>query len=352
MRLIIMLLCLAFCHTAISLQRYTLQHDDLEREYFVHQPSQQSEQARPLVIAIHGYSSMATGFEEYHGMASVADRHGFIIAYPQGSHFVDRRDPKASWVVTSWNDLAANTPVTSAGPHCTNEAMPAPRPPECEEFSRCSWTSCNDDLGFLERMLDQLQQDFLVDPRRIYLLGVSNGGMMALTLGCRLPERFAAMASIIAQLAPGHDCGPTTDLPMIHLAGAKDTIVKIDGKPGVDGFIYTSRDQTLKTWALSHSMSCQVGPQRWSSSLSDDLGLDCVSYSDCRVDGQEVVGCVDPQGDHDWPGQRVKYRGATCVTNLQIKSIPDAPLCPASGEVYDDRGMELVWQFFSRYPDT
>lgn len=328
--------------------RHTTEHEGVAREYFVHVPQHlPAGEPVPLVLALHGYGSTATGFEAYHGLAAVADRHGFMIAYPQGSYFPDERSPGQPALVTSWNDLASNQPPKQAGPHCTPDSVRYPRPPECSEFSRCAWTSCNDDLGLLEKILDELQADYPVDAGRVYLLGVSNGGMMALSLGCKLSGRFAAMSSIIAQLAPGYDCGPESDLPMLHLAGARDNSVRIDGQPGGDGFIYTSRDATLATWAAA--MSCSSGPQAWSSELSDAIGMECIAYSGCNRATHEVVSCVDPLGGHVWPAQRVAGVPATCVSQAQFSSLPAQPHCPEPGGESDQRGMELVWQFFSRY---
>lgn len=330
--------------------RRTLRHDDIEREYFVHIPVAAiiGEAELPVVVAIHGYTSTATGFQAAHGLNRHADQHGYVVVYPQGSHFTAAPEQGRPGLITSWNDLAANLPRTTAGPHCTDDAAPYPCPPECGECATCAWTSCHDDVGFFGKMLDGIQAEFPVDSDRIYVLGVSAGGMMTLRLGCNLSDRFAAAAPIIGQLAPGHACGPQTDLPILHLFGGRDEVVRYDGKAGsADGFIYTSAAETAEKWAAA--IACKTGPQAWRNEISEQAGLTCTAYGNCRIEGQEVVSCMDPDGGHWWPEQGFRGMPATCVTAEQFDSLPDQPRCgPATGE-YQHLGMDLIWSFLSRY---
>ena len=89
------------------MHRRTLNHDGIEREYFVHVP-EGIELPAPVVYAVHGYTSTATGFEAAHSMNPHADDNGYIAVYPQGSHFGIDGPMGFSYRVTSWNDLAAN----------------------------------------------------------------------------------------------------------------------------------------------------------------------------------------------------------------------------------------------------
>ena len=95
---------------AQPMQRRTLHHDGIEREFFVHTPANvgYNTMQLPVVVAMHGYTSTATGFQAAHNLNSHADKHGYVVVYPQGSHFrVDESDGTQS-LITSWNDLAAN----------------------------------------------------------------------------------------------------------------------------------------------------------------------------------------------------------------------------------------------------
>jgi len=321
-------------------------HGGIEREFFVHVPENIARPA-PIVYAVHGYTSTATGFEASHGLNAHADRNGYIVIYPQGTHFIDDSGT-TPYRVTSWNELAANLGPRDEGPHCAADAYDYPCPAECGECNRCAWTGCYDDVGFFDKMMDQVEVEFAVDTDRTYLLGVSNGGMMALRLGCNLSDRFTAIAPIIAQLAPGYACGPTTDMPMLHLYGDEDDTVRFDGTTGGDGFRYTSAQRTAEVW--SNHLSCDTGPATWENEFSKAAGLVCTAYSDCREPGQEVVSCRNPGGQHEWPQQFVESIPATCVSEQQIESMPDQPLCPEKEGVAVNAGMDLVWDFFKRYP--
>jgi len=330
--------------------RRTIRHDEVEREYFIHLPKDGvADDARiPVVVAIHGYTSTATGFQAAHGLNRHADEHGYIVVYPQGSHFLAHDEQGNPYRITSWNELAANLPQTSAGPHCTPESVQYPCPPECGKCSRCAWSSCYDDVGFIDKILHEIQSEYRGDSRRTYLLGVSSGAMMTLRLGCNLSSRFAAIVSIIGQLAPGYACGPDVDLPMLHLYGGLDETVRFDGRPSTDdGFIYTTAENTAATWATA--LACTSGPDAWQTDLTDSAGWLCTAYSECNIDGHEVVSCLDPDGFHEWPEQYVRNTSATCVTAEQYESMPDQAHCePATGD-YGHLGMDMVWAFMNRY---
>jgi len=326
--------------------RRVIVHDGIEREYFVHVPGN-DDGPMPVVLAIHGYTSTATGFAAAHDLNPHADRNGYIVVYPQGSHFPVEEEDGDSYRVTSWNDLAANLDPKPEGPHCIDGATQYPCPAECGSCNRCAWTSCYDDVGFIAKVLDKVEAEFPTDTQRYYMLGVSNGGMMALRLGCNLSDRFAAIAPIIAQLAPGYACGPSVDLPMLHLYGGKDNTVRFDGLPGGDGFVYTTAAHSTEVWA--EAMSCKAGPAAWENKFSRKIGLTCSAWSDCSTEHHEVVSCMDPEGGHEWPGQRVVSVPPTCVTPEQYDSIPGQARCPESDGALMRDGMDLVWNFFSRY---
>ena len=70
------------------------------------------------------------------------------------------------------------------GPICSETADDYPHPPECGEPTPCNWASCHDDLGFIARMLDRLEEELCLDLDRVYATGMSNGGMFVHRLGC------------------------------------------------------------------------------------------------------------------------------------------------------------------------
>jgi poly(3-hydroxybutyrate) depolymerase len=334
------------------MRRGVMQHDGIEREYFVYVPlKQQGGRPLPVVLALHGYGVTATGFQAYRDINRHAEANGYMVIYPQGSSFMGAlgSDPAAEkFLVTSWNDLAANFTPTASGPHCTPDRLQYPCPPECGSCNHCAWVSCYDDLGFLHRVLDEVQAEYPADPERTYLLGVSNGAAMAMRVSCDRPGRFAATAALLSQMPPGHDCTPARSLPLLHLYGEQDDVVGHDGSATSDGWIYVSVPDTLASW--KKNMACADEPVAWHTAATDAAGLSCSAYGGCREPGHRVVSCRDPQAGHIWRAQRLESIPPNCVSAEHRASLQQQPVCPAPTAQREElRGMEMVWQFLSQY---
>lgn len=328
------------------MQRFAFEHEGVEREYFVHIPPGAAGPV-PVVVGLHGYTSTATGFANSHELNDHADRNGYIAVYPQATNFMVEPENNPAFRITTWNSYGEEGPDFNAPPHCTAESAYYPCPPGCGECHRCQWQPCTNDVKFVERVLDQVQTNFETDTSRYYVFGVSNGGMMTARIVCDLADRFAAAAPIIGLQPPGHACTSTTDLPIIFLMGMLDETIRYDGKAGKDdGYIYATLAESAALQA--EAMACETGPAEWLGELPKAAGVECTAYSDCRVEGHEVVSCLDPTGRHIWPKQGDPDRPATCVEPIQAGSMPEKSLCtrPENGP---HAGMDLVWAFFSKY---
>ena len=53
-----------------------------------------------------------------------------------------------------------------------------------------------DDEGFLRKLIDRIAEDYWIDLDRVYAVGFSNGGQMAMSLACRLSDRIAAFGMV------------------------------------------------------------------------------------------------------------------------------------------------------------
>jgi poly(3-hydroxybutyrate) depolymerase len=300
----------------------------------------------PVVIALHGYNSTATGFAAFHDLGAHADENGYIVVIPQGTHFVHQSE-SGPGRITSWNMMGDAVPDPSAGPQCLADAQRYPCPPDCGSCNRCSWASCGDDYGYFQRLLDELMDQFPIDPDRIYVLGVSNGGMMALGLGCAMSGRFAAVAPIDAQMPEGFICAPDEPLPMLHISGGKDEVVPSDGSPSADGYLYESAIETGEQWASA--MVCGPNSAVWQSPEAQAIGLECRAWSGCEAPGQEVVMCLDPDESHNWPGRRPDGPWPTCVTSQQRSTMPERKICEPREGYGPHLGLDLIWSFFRRF---
>lgn len=180
--------------------RESLVHDGMVRSYLVRVPPGKPGAAgrMPLVIVLHGGGGNAEHGESMSGFTPKGAREGFIVAYPDGS---GRMKDK----LLTWN----------AG-HCCGHAM----------------QSRIDDVGFINALIDRLIRDHPVDPERVYVTGISNGGMMAHRLGSELSQRIAAIAPVAAAVF-GDEKMPSRPVSALMINGMLDQSVPYrGGMPG------------------------------------------------------------------------------------------------------------------------
>lgn len=151
--------------------------------------------AYPLVLLLHGYG--ANGFlqDTFFGTSGRVDAHQYLLVVPEG--VTDASDKQY------WN----------AGPCC---AFAAGAP---------------DDVAYLTGLVDEMERTYHVDRGRVYVLGHSNGGAMAMKLACAASDHFTAIASL-AGIAPEHetDCPATThDVSVLQMHGDADDVVLYAG---------------------------------------------------------------------------------------------------------------------------
>ena len=104
----------------------------------------------------------------------------------------------------------------------------------------------SEDVAFIADLIDKLQSEYNLDPKRIYVNGMSNGGGMTLTLACSLSDRIAAFGSVAgAYLVRWEDCLQTRPVPGIIFHSTADPIVLYKGRY-VENSPYSLPD--IDTW--------------------------------------------------------------------------------------------------------
>ncbi|MEO1417990.1 MAG: prolyl oligopeptidase family serine peptidase [Bacteroidota bacterium] len=80
----------------------------------------------------------------------------------------------------------------------------------------------------ISQMLDELISTYRIDPRRIYLTGLSRGGHGTWGVASKMPERFAAIVPICGDQQGVTDYQSLAELPIWAAHNPKDNIVKYD----------------------------------------------------------------------------------------------------------------------------
>ena len=266
--------------------RQTLMHDGIERTYEVRVPQMKEKHdgLLPLVLVLHGGGGNGTNAEKMTGFTGKAMKEGFLVVYPEGTGRFNK--------LLTWN----------AG-HCCGYAM----------------EKNVDDTGFINALLDRLLKDYPVDPRRIYVTGLSNGGMMTHRLGIELSARLAAIAPVIATIF-GDERKPTHPVPALMINGMLDQSVPWQGgSPGGrfpaawDGTPAKPALEQASFWAKANA--CEGSPDR------QDRGSFIVSQYSCPA-GRDVVLYLIKDNGHAWPGgQPGSRRGDKPSTSISATDV-------------------------------
>jgi polyhydroxybutyrate depolymerase len=182
--------------------------------------------AAPLVVLLHGYGAAGILEEGYLGLGSLVDGRGVLLAAPDGT-------------------------VDSSGSAFWNAANEA-----CCNFSG----STVDDVKYLGDLITGIRAVYNVDPKRIFLVGHSNGGFMAHTLACELSDDIAAVVSLAGTVAVSSPaCHPSAAVSVLQIHGDQDAIVFFDGGTNVvgkGGGPYAGALETTSRWASADG--CQA----------------------------------------------------------------------------------------------
>lgn len=278
--------------------KFSLVHDGLTRTYQVHvPPSYNKEIPTPIVIYIHGGGGNASAAYS-DGIDAYADKHGFVLAIPEGTGSVD-----------GVGNLQA---VWNGGKWVTGE---------------CCGTA--DDVGFISAMIEKLKLDFSVDSKMIYATGISNGGLMTNRLGCQLSDKIAAIATV-APAAVMSNCNPARAVPYMQIHGREDACNDYDTGEATfstcKNVPYTrmSAGTVVDTWRTINSCPSLAvqGYQKNDAS--------CVTYDNCR-NGSAVEFCTVNAMGHTWPS------GA--------QYLPASMIGPVNFNISTDQ----IWAFFKRH---
>ena len=167
-----------------------------DRSYRLYEPAGIPASAA-LVVVLHGYSGSAGQVERDYQWDGLADSDKFVVAYPDG-------------LGRAWN---------VDGETCCGR-------PGREGV---------DDVAFIGAAVADIAKNVGTNPAKVYVTGMSNGGIMSYTLACTT-DIFAAIGPVAGtQLNSCRTPHPTS---VIHIHGTADRLVPYGGGQGfsvIDG---------------------------------------------------------------------------------------------------------------------
>ncbi len=118
-----------------------------------------------------------------------------------------------------------------------------------------------DDPAFMRALAARLVADGVADKRKIFLMGVSTGGMLALRIGCQSPDYLAGVGALIAGLPAGlvAGCKPPP-LAFFLINGTANPLAPYQGGlANLAGFKQevASAEATLAPFAAANECSAQ-----------------------------------------------------------------------------------------------
>lgn len=250
------------------------------REYLLHVPRCVARPA-PLVISLHGAGGSPALQRTISRWNDLADREGFIVVYPAGR---DTAGPRV------WNMTSARDPK------------------------------------YIADLIDKMRAEHDIDPNRIYVNGLSNGGGMSWALSCTMPNRFAAVGMVgAALLLPPACCKSSQPVPVIAIHGLRDNMALYRGgtswvAPHIEPFLPFGA-----AWARRNR--CAPAPH----DVEVRAGITRREYAACANDASVVLYTLR-DGGHTWPG------GA------------ELPEWFAGRTIRDFDATAEMWRFFQQHP--
>jgi polyhydroxybutyrate depolymerase len=243
-----------------------------DRICFIHVPEKVLGARQPLLLALHGGGGDARGMLRLtkQKFNALSDMHGFYVAYPEG-------------IRRHWNDFHED-PISYA--HDENI----------------------DDVGFISSLIDTLAAEYPIDPDRVFVTGISNGGFMSYRLACELSLKIRGIAAVTAthSLSTGGKCRPERPVNIMVINGTDDPLVPYNGGEvmvlGSSRGRVISTDDTVRFWTgVNKCSGAAVVRDLPDNNTNDGTRVKKTSFGPCAGNARVVLYRIEG-GGHTWPG--------------------------------------------------
>lgn len=270
-------LCLLFAPAAWA-RDVTLTVGNAERRAIVvNEPP--AGQIRPVVLVLHGGRGSARAQQERTGFDDLAIREGFTVVYPEGTEY------------------------GRGGGHAWNTG-----------YLLRDQVSAADDIAFLDKLIDLLIRRYGADPRRVYMTGGSNGGMMTFVYAVQRPAKLAAVAPVVGAMF-SFARKPPVPVPIMMINGGEDEEVPIKGGMSLNPLV--RRTQAAPYKSLASTVSFWVKANRSARKPVTTVSGTVRTQTYAATPGGAVtISVVDSAGGHGWPGNPPSGRGNTPIQSF------------------------------------
>jgi polyhydroxybutyrate depolymerase len=258
-------------------QKASIKHDGLDRTFHIHIPPTYDVSVQlPLVIALHGRGGNGESMVliTRRGFDKLADQDGFLVAYPDG-------------IELNWNDGRMD-----------------------EEANDRAHRENIDDVGFISALIDYLIKDYNIDPKRVYITGISNGAIMSYRLACELSHKITAIAPVDGNIPVMllNECSPSLPVSVLAINNVNDPLVPFEGGEIHSGFgklklgKVLSANESIGFWVnLNQCTTTPVITEEPDRNPKDGTRITRTEYINGN-DGTGVILYIVNGGGHTWPG--------------------------------------------------